>query len=90
MSICLFLSAEKLNDFIYSCIAGGYDAIWLLVCDPVETSPDIRPLERVEYVWSEYTALNVSPLSVVESLAGGTRVEDLDAIQGLKKAIGLE
>ncbi|RDB16968.1 Phosphomevalonate kinase [Hypsizygus marmoreus] len=69
--------------------AGGYDAIWLLVCDPVDASPDIRPLERVEHEWSEYTELDVSPLSVVESLEGGARVEDLDAIPGLKHAVGV-
>ncbi|KAG6866347.1 hypothetical protein C0991_005268 [Blastosporella zonata] len=66
--------------------AGGYDAIWLLVCDPVDASPDIPPLRRVEQVWSEYTELNVSPLSVVESLAGGARVESLGAIPGLAEA----
>jgi len=66
--------------------AGGYDAIWLLVCDPVDASPDVRPLERVESAWSEYKDLDVSPLSAVESLAGGARVEDLDAIPGLKEA----
>ncbi|KAG6915782.1 hypothetical protein DXG01_009820 [Tephrocybe rancida] len=66
--------------------AGGYDAIWLLVCDPVDASPDIPPLQRVEEVWSEYTELDVSPLSVVESLAGGARVETLSAIPGLAEA----
>ncbi|KAG6846194.1 hypothetical protein H0H93_015489 [Arthromyces matolae] len=66
--------------------AGGYDAIWLLVCDPIDTSPDIPPLERVEQVWSEYKELDVSPLSVIESLAGGARVEDLNSIKGLAEA----
>ncbi|GLB37054.1 putative GHMP kinase family. Mevalonate kinase subfamily protein [Lyophyllum shimeji] len=66
--------------------AGGYDAIWLLVCDPVDASPDVRPLERVQQTWSEYKDLDVSPLSCVESLAGGARVESLDAIPGLKEA----
>ncbi|KAG5643155.1 hypothetical protein DXG03_001485 [Asterophora parasitica] len=69
--------------------AGGYDAIWLLVCDPVDASPDVHPHVRVEKVWSEYTALDVSPLSVVESLAGGARVEDLELIPGLKEATRL-
>ncbi|KAG6811902.1 hypothetical protein H0H92_005360 [Tricholoma furcatifolium] len=69
--------------------AGGYDAIWLMVCDPVDATPDIPPLQRVEAVWSEYTELDVSPLSVVESLAGGARVESLDAIPGLAQATGL-
>lgn len=79
------MSDTTLNDFL---AAGGYDAIWLLVCDPVDAAPDIRPLERVERVWSEYTDLDVSPLSVVESLAGGARVEDLDTIPGLRAAVG--
>ncbi|KAG6874475.1 hypothetical protein C0995_010385 [Termitomyces sp. Mi166 len=69
--------------------AGGYDAIWLLVCDPVDSSPDIPPIERVEQVWSEYTELDVSPLSVTESFAGGVRVESVDAITGLAQATAL-
>ncbi|KAG6844566.1 hypothetical protein H0H87_005908 [Tephrocybe sp. NHM501043] len=66
--------------------AGGFDAIWLLVCDPVDATPDIPPLQRVEQVWSEYTELSVSPLSVVESLAGGARVVPLSSIPGLAEA----
>ena len=76
------------NTNIYT--AGGYDAIWLLVCDPVEAEPDIPPLKRVERVWSSYTALDVSPLSAVESLAGGACLEDLEAIPGLKESVALE
>ncbi|KAF9531647.1 ribosomal protein S5 domain 2-type protein [Crepidotus variabilis] len=64
--------------------AGGYDAIWLLVCDPVSTLPDQSPLERVEHVWSTYKELNVSPLSSKESFAKGLRVENVDDVQGLK------
>ena len=67
--------------------AGGYDAIWLLVCDPVEAEPDIPPFNRVERVWSSYTALDVSPLSTTESLAGGACLEDLEAIPGLKQSV---
>ncbi|KAG5635576.1 hypothetical protein H0H81_010741 [Sphagnurus paluster] len=66
--------------------AGGYDAIWLLVCEPLDVAPDIPPRERVENVWANYTALDVSPLSVVESLAGGVRVEAIDSIRGLEEA----
>ncbi|KAF9460694.1 phosphomevalonate kinase [Collybia nuda] len=67
--------------------AGGYDAIWLLVCDPVDASPDKHPIERVERVWSEYKDLNVSPLSVVESLSGGARIEVLEKITGLSAVV---
>lgn len=68
-------------------LAGGYDAIWLLVLDPVDASPDKHPIERVERVWSEYKDLAVSPLSVVESLAGGARIEDLEKITGLSAVV---
>ncbi|KAK0504604.1 phosphomevalonate kinase [Armillaria luteobubalina] len=65
--------------------AGGYDAVWLLVLDPVDPSPDQPPRVRVEHVWETYSS--VSPLSAVESLAKGTRVEVLEHIKGLKEAI---
>ncbi|KAK0212677.1 phosphomevalonate kinase [Desarmillaria ectypa] len=65
--------------------AGGYDAVWLLVLDPVDPSPDQPPRVRVEHVWETYSS--VSPLSAVESLAKGTRVEVLEHIKGLKEAV---
>ncbi len=67
--------------------AGGYDAIWLLVCDTTTTRPDQSPLERVENIWSGYKELSVSPLSSKESLAKGIRLEALDDIPGLSAAI---
>ncbi|KAF5317110.1 hypothetical protein D9611_003950 [Ephemerocybe angulata] len=67
--------------------AGGYDAVWLLVCDPVTSKPDQSPTERIEYFWSQYKELSLSPLSAKESLAKGARIEALDAIPGLKEAI---
>lgn len=69
--------------------AGGYDAIWLLVCDPPQIQPDIvLPATRVEGVWSTYQALDVSPLSAVVG-ANGLRVENLDDVPGLKEAARL-
>ncbi|KAJ7462321.1 ribosomal protein S5 domain 2-type protein [Mycena galericulata] len=68
--------------------AGGYDALWLLVCDPVSTMTlHQRPVEIVENVWSTYKELDVSPLMAVESMAKGARIEQLDMIPGLKDAI---
>ncbi|KAL4263082.1 Phosphomevalonate kinase [Pleurotus pulmonarius] len=67
--------------------AGGFDAIWLLVCDPVDCSPDQRPTERIEYVWSHYGS--VSPLMAVESKAKGSRTENIDDIMGLKDTLRL-
>jgi phosphomevalonate kinase len=67
--------------------AGGYDAIWLLICDPVDQSNDQKALERVEQVWSTYTDLYVSPLSSVESVAKGARIERLEDIAGLREIV---
>ncbi|TFK75434.1 phosphomevalonate kinase [Pluteus cervinus] len=67
--------------------AGGYDAIWLLVCNPVDCSPELPPVERVEYLWSKYDELKLSPLSAEESHAGGARKENIDDIPGLKDII---
>ncbi|KAF8973271.1 ribosomal protein S5 domain 2-type protein [Flammula alnicola] len=67
--------------------AGGYDAIWLLVCDPITCEPDRSPLERVELIWSNYKELSVSPLSSKESLAKGIRLESIDEIPGLAAAL---
>jgi len=63
--------------------AGGYDAIWLLVCDPGNCKPAQSPLECVEHIWSNYKELSVSPLSSKESLAKGIRLESVDDIPGL-------
>ncbi|TFY59322.1 hypothetical protein EVG20_g7832 [Dentipellis fragilis] len=55
--------------------AGGYDAVWLLVCDPPASVPvpDMRPLHRVEYLWQAYgggSAVQVAPLMAQESARG--------------------
>ncbi|PPQ67289.1 hypothetical protein CVT25_005873 [Psilocybe cyanescens] len=63
--------------------AGGYDAVWLLVCDPENSKHAQTPLECVEHIWSTYTELSVSPLSSKESLAKGIRLESVDDIPGL-------
>jgi len=68
--------------------AGGYDAIWLLICDPPgHRLGEKKPLERVEHVWSTYTDLDVSPLSSVESVAKGARIERLGDIVGLREMV---
>ncbi|KAF5370682.1 hypothetical protein D9758_001804 [Tetrapyrgos nigripes] len=69
--------------------AGGYDAVWLLVCEPSETQHDPLPREKIEYVWSNYKELSVSPLLAVESMAKGARMENIDEIKGLRDAIAL-
>lgn len=70
--------------------AGGYDAVWLLVCDPPSSNPDKSPTEKIEYFWSQYKELSLSPLSAKESLAKGARIESFDGIPGLKAAVAVE
>ena len=67
--------------------AGGYDAIWLLVCDPPNCPPEELPATRVERVWGSYKGLDVSPLLASESVAKGVRVEQLDEVKGLKEIV---
>ncbi|KAJ3768665.1 phosphomevalonate kinase [Lentinula raphanica] len=67
--------------------AGGYDAVWVLMCEPEQCRPDQWPRERVEHLWSHYTELKVTPLSAVESMAKGARLENIDEIVGLKNAM---
>jgi len=69
--------------------AGGYDAIWLLVCDPESSKHEQTPLDRIEYVWSTYKELSVSPLSSAESEDKGIRLEKLDDVKGLGTLVNL-
>ncbi|KAF7288656.1 Ferrochelatase, mitochondrial [Mycena chlorophos] len=64
--------------------AGGYDALWLLVLEPQAAS---KPVSVIENVWATYTKLGVSPLSAVESMAKGARLENIADIPGLQAAI---
>lgn len=68
-------------------LAGGYDAIWVLVCDPESCDPDQSPLERVEHTWDNYKELKVSPLSSKESKAKGIRLESVDDVPCLKNLL---
>ena len=70
-------------------LAGGYDAIWLLVCDPEDPSPEIAPYKRVQHVWTKYEELDVSPLLARESKLKGARVEKMEDIKGLEQATEL-
>ncbi|KAG1881442.1 ribosomal protein S5 domain 2-type protein [Suillus tomentosus] len=67
--------------------AGGYDAIWLLICSPPGLSDEQQPLRQVESVWSTFDESNVTPLLAQESVAKGARVVQLDEIPGLREAI---
>ncbi|KAG0706108.1 ribosomal protein S5 domain 2-type protein [Suillus ampliporus] len=67
--------------------AGGYDAIWLLICNPPGLQDEQQPLHRVESVWSTFVESNVTPLLAQESVAKGARVVQLGEIPGLREAI---
>ena len=67
--------------------AGGYDAVWVLVIDPPNTSEGELPLTRVESVWASWTKLDVSPLSAKESLEKGIRLERAEDVPGLKEIL---
>jgi phosphomevalonate kinase len=60
------------------------------VCDPATSEPDKSPTEKIEYFWSQYKELSLSPLSAKESLAKGARIEALDAILGLEAAVNVK
>lgn len=68
-------------NFIY--LAGGYDAIWLLVLEG-QSGDGKSPSDLVQDTWSSWTELSVSPLSAVESRGGGVRLEELAAVSGLQ------
>lgn len=74
---------ENLGFLHFMQTAGGYDAIWLLVIE-IEGAPSVS---RVENIWRNWTELNVSPLSAVESQAQGVQIEELDNIRGLKDVL---
>ncbi|KAK7687082.1 hypothetical protein QCA50_009582 [Cerrena zonata] len=67
--------------------AGGYDAIWLLVFDPIECPQEELPSTRIQVVWQSWKGLDVSPLLASESKEKGARVEELNAIPGLKEVV---
>ena len=51
-------------------------------CPPAEL-----PSARVEGVWAEYKAMDVSPLSASESAAKGVRLEEVAGVTGLKELV---
>ena len=65
--------------------AGGFDAVWLLVCEPPMDTPGIPPLPRIERLWSGFPG--VAPLLAQESKAQGVALEKLDDVPGLAAAV---
>jgi phosphomevalonate kinase len=70
--------------------AGGFDAIWVLVIDLPSISPAASassPAEGVEKVWLSWKEMSVCPLSARAELAGGLRIEEVKAVEGLESAL---
>jgi phosphomevalonate kinase len=67
-------------------IAGGFDAVWLLVCEPPEDTPGIPPLARIDRIWTTSFA-GVAPMLAQESKAQGVAIENLDTVPGLASAV---
>jgi hypothetical protein len=66
--------------------AGGFDAVWLLVCEPPEDTPGIPPLPRVEHLWAT-SFPGVAPLLAQESKARGVTLERIDDVPGLAAVV---
>ena len=67
-----------------SFLAGGYDAIWLLVIEsPSEEEANAAIVSAVEKVWLGWKEMNVSPLAAVESRESGAREESVASVLGL-------
>ncbi|KAF8502046.1 Phosphomevalonate kinase [Russula emetica] len=65
--------------------AGGFDAVWLLVCEPPEDTPGIPPLPRIERLWTSFPG--VAPLLAQESKARGITLEKIDDVPGLAAVV---
>jgi len=68
--------------------AGGFDAVWLLVCEPPEDTPGLPPLPRIERLWQGFAG--VAPLLAQESKAQGVTLERLDDVPGLAAVVNAE
>ncbi|KAF8274552.1 Phosphomevalonate kinase [Lactarius quietus] len=66
--------------------AGGFDAVWLLVCEPPEDTPGIPPLPRIERLWST-SFPGVAPMLAQESKAQGVAIESIDTVPGLASTV---
>jgi len=65
--------------------AGGFDAVWLLVCEPPEDTPGLPPLPRVERLWTSFPG--VAPLLSQESKVQGVAFDSLEDVPGLAAVV---
>lgn len=63
--------------------------MYILVLVPKDSSPEDSetPADRVERVWRGWTEMDVSPLAAGESREKGARLENLEDVKGLKRAL---
>lgn len=75
--------------------AGGYDAIWVLALSPPLSSDTPAPEVAVEELLRSYSDMSVRPLSRQAWVQGGRKMtetgllrEELEAVEGLRRAVG--
>ena len=81
-------------------LAGGYDAIWVLVLSPSDDSSCASPAEEgVRQLWLDWTEMSVRPLSRKARIVGsapttdarqqtsGLQVQALGDVPGLEAAV---
>jgi hypothetical protein len=74
---------------VSSVVAGGYDAIYVLVVDPPDSTPADGPsiAEQVRLLWSNWKSLSVSPLQS-RAEGGGLRYYDsVTQVRGLERSL---
>lgn len=78
VSIHMYKITQKL--MIRFDLAGGYDALYLLIIDHP------TPLAGVDQLWADWTEMDVCPLSAKQS-DGGIRQEEVAEVKGLEDAL---
>lgn len=71
--------------------AGGYDAIYLLIAEPEETTPgsssNTSAVAQVEKLWQDWKELSVCPLASRADAGGLKVIEHPEEIKGLKEVV---
>jgi hypothetical protein len=67
-------------------LAGGYDALWVLVVDvPGLSLPS--PAQKIDLLWQSWDAMSLCPLNARAEPSGGLKIETVEEIAGLESLI---
>lgn len=74
---------------VSSVVAGGYDAIYVLVVDTPDSTPADGPstAEQVRLLWSNWKALSVSPLQSRAEEGGLRYYDSVTQVRGLERSL---